>query len=338
MREVLIVTTPDGFFAQKEMPWSSMDVSKVSAGLGAKGFHVTTVDFDYIKNNISAIKDKIIIYTSSQRTEHKRYIEDVMYFLKDSNFLIPSYEALKAHDNKGFQLLLNAKYILNVIPGTYIADVSEINQEQNYPCVFKPANGASSTGVAIVNNINEIRQKVNGWLDFSLRDLKKIIKKHIIPFRYNSEWENYLDFGKKRFILQKFMPGLTCDYKVLIFGDKFYALKRFVAKNDFRASGSGLHSRDFDGELEMVLEQAYQFSRRFRSHIYSLDICVADGETWIIEFQFTHVGPVTLSESPFYFVRAQNGVWNKVMKVSDLEDEFVLSITGYIHENTALCS
>lgn len=338
MPDLLIVTTPSGFFAQNKMPWSSIDVNKIAYSFELAGFNVDIVDFDYLRENFFCISNKIIIYTSSQRVEHRKYIEDIIFLLHENNKLIPSFEAFMAHDNKGFQTLLDKKYGLNLIPSKYYSDISEVEENVSFPCVFKPANGASSTGVTIVNNMKQLSHAINDIFDYSLRDFKRNVKKYLFPKRYNSKWEEYISFGKKRFILQEFIPGLAYDFKVIIFGEKYFVLKRFVAKNDFRASGSGLHSRDLyldDNELIAVLNEAAAFKNKFKSHIYSLDICVSNSMAYIIEFQFTHVGPVTLSESEYYFSHTSEGLWEQVMAKSNLEDEFFLALLDYINESSS---
>lgn len=316
-----------------------MNLQKIKAVFIGGGFDVEIVNFDFLKDSIGKINNSIIIYTSSQRTEHKRYIEDIVSFFDNNNFLIPSLESLKAHDNKGYQFLLNKKYNLDLIDCDYLCDIRELRLEQlTFPLVFKPANGASATGVKIVNSIEDISKAIYDKDDLSLRDLKRIVKKHVIKSRYNKEWEDYIAFGKQRFIVQKLLPKLAYDYKILIFGDKFYALKRFASKGDFRASGSGLHSKKFDSEILKVLDKAREFKNRYSSHIYSLDLCVFKNDVHVIEFQFTHVGPVTLSESDFYYSFNQDdNVWDCVHECSDLENEFSLSVLGFINENTSFC-
>ncbi|MFM7967752.1 RimK family alpha-L-glutamate ligase [Aeromonas sp. A-5] len=341
MRNILIVTTSTGFFAQNKMPWSSMDVRVIADFFSDAGFSVDIVDFNYLCENINGITENIIIYTSSQRVEHKKYIEDVVFLLQENNVLVPSFEAFMAHDNKGFQCILDKKYNLSLIPSKYYSDISEIDDDISFPCVFKPANGASSTGVSIVHDVGQLTEILNDVNTYTIQDLKRNIKKYFFPKKYNRHWEEYISFGRKRFVLQEFIPNLKYDYKVLIFGKKFYVLKRFVAKNDFRASGSGIHARDLtldDKELLIVLNKADEFRGSFRSHIYSLDVCVVNNVAYLIEFQFTHVGPVTLSESGLYYARDDSGEWEVIITKSNLENEFCLAVLEYINENSPSCA
>lgn len=337
MNKLYIVTTSDGFFAQGEMPWSSMDISRIAVFFRSAGFDVEVVSFDYVRRTLPDITDSVFLYTSSQRPEHKRYIEDLVSLLPRCNLLIPSLESFNAHDNKGFQTLLDKKYNLGLIPANYYADISEVGDDVVFPCVFKPSNGASSAGVSIVHDSRSLQKAIQRLSSYSLQDLKRDLKRFFFPRRYNISWERYLSFGSQRFILQQLLPGLQHDYKILIFGNKFYGLKRNVPESDFRASGSGLHSRDLDlddKEFVLVLDKAAEFKDHFSSHIYSLDICVYDGKAYIIEFQLTHVGPVTLSHSNCYFFLNTDQEWEKKVACSDLENEFCGAVLEYIYENT----
>lgn len=333
MKKYLIVTAEDGFFAQGKYPWSSMDLLVIKESLASDGSSVDIVTFSYLKENIKKLDGYIIIYTSSQRIEHKKYIEDVVYLLKDKNTLIPSYEALLAHDNKGFQSILDKKYDLGLIPSAYFCDLTEIPdiERVEFPLVYKPANGASSTGVRKVSTISELKEAVREPFSISLESIKYLLKKYIFKSRYNAKWYEYLAFAKNRFLIQKFIPGLEYDYKVLIFGDKYFILKRYVAENDFKASGSGIHSRDIGSDLVPVLNRARDFKNKFKSHIYSLDICIKGNSTFIIEFQMTHVGPVTLTESDCYFkYDEETHEWSEINSKSILEIEFANAVKQYL--------
>lgn len=330
MLDILIVSTPDGFFAQDHMPWSSMDVNKIKEYIEYEGFVVKLVDYNYLILNIERIKNKIIIYTSSQRSEHKSYIEDIMYYLNGDNKLIPSFESLKSHENKGFQTLMSKKYGLNLLDSKYYCDSKDIDSELIFPLVYKDVDGASSRGVSIVNDFEMIERKSFDFMKLDLNFVKKNLKKYIFKKRYNASWERYLEYGRKRFVLQRFVESLEFDFKVLIFGDKFFVLKRHVASGDFRASGSGMHTSEVDDkELFLVLDEANRFKDKYKSHIYSLDICIENGNPFIIEFQFTHVGPITLTQSNFYHKKI-DGKWIKINGESDLELDFSKAIVSYI--------
>ncbi|WP_017221053.1 hypothetical protein [Moritella dasanensis] len=339
MKIVYIVTTENGFFAQGVMPWSSMNIQEIKKNLMKYNFEVRIVTFKFLEDNINTLRNSIIIYTSSQRNEHKNYISDLISFFDEDNILIPNLESLKAHDNKGYQVLFNYKYDLGLIESQYYCDVSEVNADsQVFPCVYKPANGASSIGVEIVKNIEDIKKIVTSNWKIDKDFLKKNVKKYFLKSRYNHKWEEYISFAPSRFVLQKFLPGMDSDFKVLIFGDKYYLLKRYTQKNDFRASGSGIHSRDicFDDAVK-ILDKAKEIKNKFKSHIYSLDLCIYNDQVHVIEFQFTHVGPITLIDSEYHFSFSDNE-WVKHYATANLETEFSTSLIRYLNDSLTCSS
>ncbi|PMO99172.1 hypothetical protein BCS96_10250 [Vibrio breoganii] len=329
MQKLLLVTSNDGFFAQGEMPWSSMDINKLSA-LFAKKFDVEIVNFNYLIENFNDINNCVVLYTSSQRLEHKRYIEDVVTLIAEKNLIIPTLESLKAHDNKGFQVLMDKKYGLNLIKSDYYSDYTDIRSDIKFPLIYKEINGASSRGVSIVRNSSELEGEINEQFMINTEVIKRFLKKYIFKWKYNQRWYEYLEYAKKRFIIQEFIENLTCDFKVLIFGEKYYVLKRSVADGDFKASGSGIFSFDIEeNELIKVLNEAKKFREKYVSNIYSLDICLTSTGPRLIEFQFTHVGPVTLIKSESFY-SFNNNTWEKVIERSVLEEEFYQATSSFI--------
>ncbi|WP_045618467.1 hypothetical protein [Vibrio vulnificus] len=332
MKEIYIVTTNKNYFAQRKYPWQSMDIDEITKELERNSYKVRKVSINDLCNKLHDIKNKIIIYTSSQVDELKLYINDLAYFLKEENILIPSYESLLAHDNKGFQVMLNKKYDLGIINSRYYADISDVLQNENkFPFVLKTVNGASSQGVSLVKTESDV-MKFMTWprlYQSKLFAIKSLIKRLIIKSKYDQEWESYRSYGNKRYVVQDFIDGLNSDYKVLVFGGKYYVLNRGIPKGDFKASGSGIHCREFGEDIFTVLDQARKIVENYPSHIYSLDICVSDNKALTIECQFTHVGPVTLIDSEFYYIFS-SGKWIKIKENSNLEKEFSNSILCYL--------
>lgn len=330
MKKILLVTGNDGHFAQKKFPWQSLNVLNMKERLIELDYNVEVINFQNLQKTKFNEIGNYIVYTSSQKVELKKYIEDTIYFFDRNNTLIPSYEALKAHDNKGFQVYMAKKYGFNLIESNYFSDYTEVENNQNYPVVFKLANGASSQGVRLIKVFDDLKK--NFFVDSISQNivrLKRKLKELIFKSRFDKQWHEYILYGESRFVLQSFVNGLDCDYKVLVFGEKFYILKRFIKYNDFRASGSGLHSLDIGNDVIAILDEAKAFTEKYPSHVYSLDICISNLEAKIIEFQFTHVGPVTLTDSNCYYVN-EGSVWKKIEGKSDLEEEYCNAIDFYI--------
>lgn len=332
MKKILLVTGNDGHFAQKKFPWQSLDVVNMKERLVELGYDVEIMTFQVLQKTKFNEFGNYIVYTSSQKIELKKYIEDTMYFFDRDNTLIPSYEALKAHDNKGFQVYMAKKYGFNLIESNYFSDYRDVTDIRDYPIVFKFANGASSQGVRLIKVFEDLKKSVFfiDSISQNIVRLKRKLKEFVFKARFDKQWHEYISYGESRFVLQSFVKGLDCDYKVLVFGEKYYILKRFIQDNDFRASGSGLHSLEIGGDIFAVLDEAKAFTEKYPSHVYSLDICVSNQEAKVIEFQFTHVGPVTLTDSNCYYI-SKNDKWKKIEGKSNLEQEYCNAIDIYIN-------
>ena len=134
-------------------------------------------------------------------------------------------------------------------------------------------------------------------------------------------------------IIQTFVSGLDKDYKVLVFGKKYYLLQREVRQNDFRASGSGKLSFPVNlGLIEtMVLSFARQAYIELDTPMLSIDIAYDGKKCHMIEFQCLNFGPYTLQFSDCFFTY-NFGSWVKTNSKSELEEEMVNSWCYYLSE------
>lgn len=126
-----------------------------------------------------------------------------------------------------------------------------------FPKVFKLKGGAGSKNVVLVQNLASCKRiiKKSFGNGFSQSNVKNAIKDDILRFRKTKKPINILkaiarpiirpEFAKLQSkekgyaYFQEFVPGNTFDIRVIVIGDKAFALKRIVRENDFRASGSG---------------------------------------------------------------------------------------------------
>ncbi len=157
--------------------------------------------------------------------------------------------------------------------------------------------GAASEGVTKASFYNQI-----------IKDVKKIGRTRNIfeelKDRYRIlRYKGYLPDSKfrKKFIIQNMVENLDGDWKVLIYGDKYYVLRRENRKNDFRASGSGLlsYKRDLPNGL---LDFAKDIYSKFRLPNLSVDIGWDGIRFFLLEFQALYFGTYTIEHSEFYFV------------------------------------
>ena len=136
---------------------------------------------------------------------------------------------------------------------------------------------------------------------------------------------------RHKFVVQNFVPNLDNDWKVLVFGEKYYILYRKNRENDFRASGSG--NFIFKEEVPSgIFEFAQKIFNDFNVPNLSLDIGFDGKEFCLIEFQAIQFGSTTLQKSPFYF-KKENSNWVIHKEKSILEKEYADSVVKFINSN-----
>ena len=127
-----------------------------------------------------------------------------------------------------------------------------------FPKVFKLRGGAGASNVMLAHTKSEAISFVkkafnngfsqyNAWTNFVERwrkyrlgktDFKDVLK-GIVRFFYKPEFVKMHGAEKGYAYFQEFIPNNKFDIRVCVVGDKAFAIKRIVRKNDFRASGSG---------------------------------------------------------------------------------------------------
>ncbi len=300
------------------------------AKLGLSLYFLKVSEVDFSKD----YDGEVFIYTSSEdnNLEYKNYLSDVLYGLElKGAVLIPSFRFMMAHDNKSFMEILRKTYsdrpngdlIANIDSRSY-GCIEELRNHLSYPVVIKPSKGSLSRGVSLASSRKELFKKVK-----SISGTKKLFldsKDYLRSLKH----EGYIRESRyrKKFVLQSFISGLEFDWKILVFGDKYYVLRRKNRQNDFRASGSGL--LEFTDVLpEGILEYAKRVFQLFDVPMISLDVAYDGKKFYLLEFQAIYFGTYTLEYSKYYFTNKDNK-WIKVVAASALETEYALSVRNYL--------
>ncbi len=345
MTTIYALTDYKGNFESKynAVPYNSgMDKDLLKKYFSGFGFEIMFVKFSDVINYPNAFwPDKIVIYTSSEDTGYyyKSFIEDIIFHLELSRAkVIPSYKYLRANNNKVFMELVRHQFnseaidLPTTIYGSY-EEIKKIRSELNFPLVYKRAAGAMSRGVGIIINQVNLARKI-----------KKISKtpnllREFWEYGRSLKYKGYIRESRhrKKFLVQQYIEGLNGDFKVLIFGDKYYVLKRGTRKGDFRASGSGI--RVFSREIpEGILEYANLCINILDVPNASLDIGYNGKSFFLIEFQCLYFGSFTLTYSDFYWLRTKHNKFELVEGKSVLEEEYARSIVNRcIQDESTFC-
>ena len=154
-------------------------------------------------------------------------------------------------------------------------------QNINFPVVFKLRGGAGSENVRLLKSKRQALKFIkksfgrgfsqyNGYVVFKDRVRKyklgiesftNVIKSFIRIF-YSTEFARVKGNEKGYIYFQKFIPNNNSDTRVIIVGDRAFAVKRMIRENDFRASGSGVKKYDKDEIDERTIKIAFKLAKQ----------------------------------------------------------------------------
>lgn len=333
---IIIAPIHETFFSGRI--WMGLDLERIKDALQNEYHHkVQVFDFARIAANYELLpRQCVLFYTASYNENYNQFIKDVVFDISQSRpdvVLLPDIDQLFSFENKGYQELYKKRIGIEKVNGNYYGDSDDFPIEKAiFPFVYKSLKGAMSSGVRLIKNKDEFEalNKEVKKLTFleRLRLYKKAKNKHkdqsLQPVKQYSE-VNFSKFFSKRnpFVAQEFVPGLECDYKVLVFGEKYYVLKRKVRDNDFKASGSGKF--EWTEPSEKVLDYAREVVTKMGVWFNSLDIVETDSHCALVEYQGIGFGPLTLIGSPYYYQK-NTASWHKVLTQSNLEEEYAQAI------------
>lgn len=337
LRKILLLVDYKGFFGSKQKTKvyrGGMDIALLKKYFAFYSYNVEVSTFSSLNFKTLLEENPIVIYTSSEdnNSKYKSYIEDIIYHIENLGILIiPRFHYLRSHNNKVSMELLREfrqDMPINTIHTRYFGTYEELaglSFDFDYPVVIKASSGAMSKGVFKAESRSEL-----------LRNAKKISKssslKHDLwellrKFKYQKKYK-IESFNRNKYVVQNFIDGLKNDWKILVYGEKYFVLYRKNRKNDFRASGSG-NFEFLKSFPEGMLDYSTQIKKAFNVPHISLDVGF-DGKTFhLIEFQFLYFGTTTLEKADFYFQK-ENDKWILKERKVVLEEEYVKSIVELI--------
>ncbi len=338
-----ILTGYDRFFGQTRKPWISMNVDLLTKHLNNAGVHTSVYEFSDIVNGSVRLTDTQVFYTFSQRENLRRYIIDAMADLQErGNRIIPSYDLLRCHENKGYQLLFAERHGIKDLWEIYCSSSREVRKyDIKYPVVLKTIDGSNGKGVFLARSHAELMLMIHK-LEKPLGIATRIDLLRRKLFRQNERFAGYPDLDGSQnyrayadyikpeipFVLQEFVPNLTCDYRVLILGDRFYPIRRMNREGDFRASGSKRFV--YDTLIpEGMLDFAMNIHHTLQNPTLALDIGVSDKGFHLFEFQAQHTGISALINSAGYYQYSNKG-WQYFQEKFSYEQCVADAITKYL--------
>lgn len=349
MKKIYLLTDYKGFFGSKwkSIPYrSGYDQQKLKDYFYKYNYDIEFISFTEIDFDPEFWKDKLVLYTSSEEYDlhYKSFIEDVILGLSTAGAIVmPGYINLRANNNKVFMEIMR-KFTLNnpvvnlhsQVFGTYRELEKAVNKKNvKTPCILKPFSGSMSRGVSLVKNEKELLSTA------AKLSRTKNIRNEIHEIIRSQKRKGYVKESahQNRFIVQPFIPNLKNDWKVLIYGDHYFILKRHIKPNDFRASGSGLNylaGSESEFPIHMLDELEKVYHQMDVPHA-SIDFAYDGEKGYIFEFQFIYFGTSTQYKSKDFYQK-ENGKWLVKEKTFDQEEEYVWGVDHYLKNNSELGS
>ena len=274
------------------------------------------IDYKVVNAFDSDIVQQLKGYDAFMWHHHHGHFKDVitakkiLFSLEHAGInVFPDFRTAWHFDDKVAQ-----KYLLEAIDAPLVPSYIFYEKEKainwakktSYPKVFKLKGGAGATNVKLVKTQAEALKLINqafgkGFAQFDrFNNLKERYNK------YRSDQDTLLGIAKGagRLIIptnfakqqppekgyvyfQDFMPDNNHDVRVIVIGEKAFAIKRMVRENDFRASGSGniIHN---EAEIDLrCLEIAFDTSRILKSQCLAYDfIFDGDNKPLVVEISY----------------------------------------------------
>lgn len=175
----------------------------------------------------------------------------------------------------------------------------------SFPKVFKLRNGAGSDNVKLIRSqeqaITLIKKafrrgfrQYDGWSNLQERFRKYRlgktsawnVMKGILRLFRKTEYARVTGKEIGYVYFQDFIPGNDHDIRVIVIGDKAFAIKRMVRKDDFRASGSGFILYEKEHFDEETIRLSFDISDKLGSQCMAYDFVFLDKKPMIVEISY----------------------------------------------------
>lgn len=242
--------------------------------------------------------------------------------------IFPGSKELWHFDDKIAQKYLFESLKIPCCPTTVFYDKNQAKswaRREKFPKIFKLKSGAGSANVVMVKTAAQAERFIDKMFgsgicavpslvsDLSVkasrhrkaRDWGATLKR--LPNTLHNIREMYRSMPHERgyVYFQEFMSGNDCDTRVTIIGDRAFAFRRMVRKDDFRASGSGNIDWSQNAIDPSMINLAFTAAERIQSRCMAFDLIYdCDKNPVVVECCYGFV-PDAIAKCP--------GYWDKSM-------------------------
>lgn len=205
------------------------------------------------------------------------------------------------------------KYVLEAIDAPIVSSwvfyhkdsaLKWLKNEAEYPIVAKLRRGAGSYNVILLHSYRDAKRYCNTMFGNGINPAPKFLadvkSKLVIAHRSSNviarlkkvpKFFKIMSQARMSFpnemgyvYFQKFIPGASCDYRIVVVNDRAWGSMRKVRDNDFRASGAGQSYEDPTLIPINLVKLAFEISDKLDSQSMSYDFVLdRDGHPYIVE-------------------------------------------------------
>jgi glutathione synthase/RimK-type ligase-like ATP-grasp enzyme len=268
----------------------------------------------YDTNIVKQLEDCDVLMWNHHQNNYKDvlFAKQLLYSLKTRGKMIfPDFNTCWHFDDK-----LGQKYLFESINAPLVPSYVFYTKKEaldwiegtTFPKVFKLRGGAGSANVKLTKTKKQAKKFVKkafgqGFPQFDRRNnfmerLRKYkegkdtllgICKGIGRLFITTEFDKMHGREKGYVYFQDFIPGNKFDIRVVVIGDKAFALKRLVRRNDFRASGGGNIIYNKEEIDERCVEIAFEVNEKIKSQSIAYDFVFdRQDNPLIVEISYTY--------------------------------------------------
>jgi len=344
MDKIVLLHDYKGHFGSRHdaFPYrSGMDKERLKELFHGWGFDIEFLPMHLVSISGRDWKGVNVLYTSSEDKGliYKQYIEDIVFALSQCGAnVIPRFEYLRANNNKVFMELLRESFppdIRGNLDSRHFGCLEEAvmaDKQVDFPVVVKGYAGAMGRNVFLAADAEElkkiVRKKISSGTTLWFR-----IKEYLRQIKHKGYKRD--SFHRGKFIVQKFIPGLSNDWKVYYFGEKAFVFRRPVfPERVFRASGGGYENYRYGTQADIpggLLDFGWRIFQHLGVPNASLDIAWDGNRFYLLEFQCVYFGTAGILRefSSEYFTETENS-WMQTLNYGDIEKVYAESIVWFL--------
>lgn len=265
----------------------------------------------HASNLIEQLKDCKVLFWHHNHGSSKDLLiaKPILFALEHAGIKVfPNFKTGWHFDDKVSQkYLFEALRIPHVKTEAFVQkkDAMEFLKHSSFPVVFKLKRGAGSKNVQLVRNFSSGKKLVSKAFGKGFRPIdargflqdtfSKFLKgknsfvqllkafAHLwVPF----ELEKSVGREKGYVYFQEFIPNNDFDIRVIVIGNRAFAIKRLVRENDFRASGSGSILYEKDEFNDETIKFAFEISEKFDSDCIAYDFVYKNDKPLLVEISY----------------------------------------------------